>query len=230
MNRKSSFRRAAAAIAGAVIGLAFLAPANAAEPAPGAELTATSSCDGGGWMATWRLTTANTNGADGIFSDFVFKTDSSAYAGIKGLPPLTPTFFAPNGKASGDNDFTEDWPAMRIYGAAEMTFTVTWHNGADVHTAHVSAKALAPTDCDWPPPPPPPTPTPRASASNSPAAQPSPSASAGGTPVPATGGSGGGLPVTGAAAGTVAGVAAVLLAAGGVLLLVARRRRVKYIA
>jgi LPXTG-motif cell wall-anchored protein len=45
-----------------------------------------------------------------------------------------------------------------------------------------------------------------------------------------TGGSGGGLPVTGSAASTVAIGAAVLLIAGGVLFFVARRRRVRFTA
>lgn len=43
-------------------------------------------------------------------------------------------------------------------------------------------------------------------------------------------GEGGGLPVTGAAAGTIAGGAAVLLAIGGVLFFMARRRKVKFTA
>ena len=43
-------------------------------------------------------------------------------------------------------------------------------------------------------------------------------------------GSGGGLPVTGAAAGSIAGGAAALLALGGVLFFVARRRKVKFTA
>ncbi|GAB1693987.1 LPXTG cell wall anchor domain-containing protein [Krasilnikovia sp. M28-CT-15] len=43
-------------------------------------------------------------------------------------------------------------------------------------------------------------------------------------------GNGGGLPVTGAAAGTIAGGAAALLAIGGVLFFLARRRKVKFTA
>ena len=45
-----------------------------------------------------------------------------------------------------------------------------------------------------------------------------------------TSGGGGGLPVTGAAAGTIAGGAGVLLAIGGVLFFMARRRKVKFTA
>lgn len=45
-----------------------------------------------------------------------------------------------------------------------------------------------------------------------------------------TGGEGGGLPVTGPAAGGIAGGAALLLIAGGVLFFVARRRKVKFTA
>jgi len=45
-----------------------------------------------------------------------------------------------------------------------------------------------------------------------------------------TAGSGGGLPVTGAAAGTIAGGAGLLLAIGAVLFVVSRRRKVKFTA
>jgi hypothetical protein len=45
-----------------------------------------------------------------------------------------------------------------------------------------------------------------------------------------TQGSGGGLPVTGAAAGTIAGGAALLLAVGAVLFVITRRRKVKFTA
>jgi hypothetical protein len=45
-----------------------------------------------------------------------------------------------------------------------------------------------------------------------------------------TSGSGGGLPVTGAAAGTIAGGAALLLAIGAVMFVVSRRRKVKFTA
>jgi hypothetical protein len=65
---------------------------------------------------------------------------------------------------------------------------------------------------------------------------PTPSPTTGPTVSPTTpppggaGGGGGGLPVTGAAAGTIAAGAAVLLAIGGVFLSMARRRRVKFTA
>lgn len=50
------------------------------------------------------------------------------------------------------------------------------------------------------------------------------------SPEDCDGGQGGGLPVTGAAAGSIAGGAAVLLGLGGGLFLAARRRRVKFTA
>ncbi|MBU2662121.1 cell wall anchor protein [Actinoplanes bogorensis] len=50
------------------------------------------------------------------------------------------------------------------------------------------------------------------------------------TPTPSTPGEGGGLPVTGAAAGGIAGGAAALLAVGAVLFMLARRRKVKFTA
>jgi LPXTG-motif cell wall-anchored protein len=233
VNLRAPFRRTAAVVAGAVIGLAgaiaVLAPASAGEPTPSAEVTATSSCHGGGWKATFRLTTTDTNGADAIFSNFAYAYNGSAY-GDHALPPDPLKLFVQDGKASGDGVFTEDWSLSRYFGGVGMTFTVTWHDGEVLHTKNVSARVDAPNGCDWPPPPVKPSPT--ASASNSPAAQPSTSAS--GTPTPALGenttGSGGGLPVTGAAAGTLAGVAALLLAAGVVLFVMSRRRKVKFTA
>jgi membrane anchored protein len=143
-------------------------------------------------------------------------------------PPVWPNF--QNGKATGDGEFTEDWPLARIFGSVQMKFTVTWHNSADVYTTNVSADAHAPVDCDWPPPP-----TPMATPSASPPSSPTqPGASASAATAPAVGedatGSGGGLPVTGAAAGTIAGCAALLLIVGAVLFAMSRRRKVKFTA
>lgn len=197
--------------------------------ATNAELTAASSCDGGGWKASFRLTTTDTNGADGVFSNFTYVNDGSAY-GDHALPPDPLKLFIQNGRASGDGVFTEDWPLSRYFGRVGMTFTVTWHDGEELYAKNVSASVYAPKGCDWPSPPVKPSPT--ASTSSLPTAQPSISAS--GTPIPALGenntGSGGGLPVTGAAAGTIAGVAALLLAAGAVLFVVSRRRKVRFTA
>jgi hypothetical protein len=63
-----------------------------------------------------------------------------------------------------------------------------------------------------------------------PTAGPSPTATGPGTPGGSGGGETGGLPITGAAAGSIAGGAAVLLALGGVLFYLARRRRVRFTA
>lgn len=71
-------------------------------------------------------------------------------------------------------------------------------------------------------------PTPPKSASPSPSASPTPTAGAVHPTTTAVPGVGGGLPVTGAGAGGVAGAAAVLLAIGAALFLVARRRRVTF--
>jgi LPXTG-motif cell wall-anchored protein len=229
---RTPFRRAVAVavVAGAVIGLtgalAFLAPASAAVPAPSAVLTATSSCNGDGWTATFTLTTAGTNGAIGVFSNVSIGFGSSAYDIAHHMPPpVSPNF--QNGKASGDGEFTEDWPFSRIFGSVLMKFTVTWHDGDDAYTKNVSADVHAPVDCDWPPPPTP-IPTPSPSSTTQPTASASPAAAA------AVGedstGSGGGLPVTGAAAGTIAAAAALLLAVGAVLFAVSRRRKVKFTA
>jgi hypothetical protein len=158
-----------------------------------------------------RLTTPDTNGADAIFSDFAYAYNGSAY-GDHALPPEPLKFFVEDGKASGDGVFTEDWSLSRYVGRVGMTFTVTWHDGADRYTTNVSAQVDAPSGCDWPPPP---------------ATRPSTPAS--GTPTPAltgnTAGSGGSLPITGAAAGTIAGVAALLLAAGVILFVVSRKAK-----
>jgi LPXTG-motif cell wall-anchored protein len=230
---RTPYGRAVAVVAGAVIGLAgavaFVAPASAAGSTPSAELTATSSCNGGAWKATFTLTTADTNGAVGDFSNVSIGFEASAYDIAHHMPPpVWPNF--QNGKASGDGEFTEDWPLSRSFGSVLMKFTVTWHDGADIYTKNVSADVHAPTDCDWPPPPTPMA-TPSASSPSSPT-QPGASASAAAAPALGedTGGSGGGLPVTGAAAGTLAGAAALLLIVGAVLFVMSRRRRVKFTA
>jgi hypothetical protein len=79
-----------------------------------------------------------------------------------------------------------------------------------------------------------PSPSPSASASVAPSASPSPSASASASASPSVpagaGGAGGGLPVTGTAAGAVAGMGVALLVTGGVGYLVARRRRTRFVA
>jgi hypothetical protein len=62
------------------------------------------------------------------------------------------------------------------------------------------------------------------------AGSPSPSASASPAAPPAPGQTGGGLPVTGASVGVLAGVGALVVAAGAVAFLVARRRRTRFIA
>jgi hypothetical protein len=236
VNVRTPFRRAVAVVAGAVVGLAaalaFLAPASAAEPAPSAVLTATSSCDGGEWTATFTLTTANTNGAVGVFSNVTTELSGSPYDIAHHMPPpLGPKFFVQDGKAAGDGDFTEDWSLSRSYGSVRMKFTVTWHDGDDVHTTGVSADVHAPWDCAGWPPVPKPIPTLTASSPSSPA-QPGASASAAAAPALGedTNGSGGGLPVTGAAAGTIAGCAALLLIVGAVLFAMSRRRKVKFTA
>jgi hypothetical protein len=230
---RTPFRRTAAVVTGALIGLAaaiaFLAPASAGEPTPSAELAATSSCNGGGWQATFKLTTTDANGADATFSNFSYAYNGSAY-GNHAPPPDSLKLFVQDGKVSGDGVFTEDWSLSRYFGGVGMTFTVIWPDGGELYTKNVSAHVDAPNRCDWPPPPVKPSPT--ASASTSPATQPSTSASGTPTPVPGenTTGSGGGLPITGAAAGTIAGVAALLLAAGVVLSVLSRRRKVKFTA
>ncbi|WP_127497344.1 cell wall anchor protein [Actinoplanes solisilvae] len=61
-------------------------------------------------------------------------------------------------------------------------------------------------------------------------ASPSPSATASPTEAAPAPGEGGGLPVTGPVAGSIAGGAALLLIAGGVLFFMARRRKVKFTA
>ena len=229
-------RRAAAGLSSALIGLAaalaVLGSASAAEPAPSATLTATTSCNGGGWKITWKLTTAHTKGADGVFSNVSFLVVSSEYDTDHHQVPYQPTFFVENGKVSGDGEFTDEWSLGRVIGQVPLSLTVSWRDGQDVHTADVSATANAPMDCNWPPPPSPSTPTPRTTTPDAPGTP--PSASTSGSPAPgvvggtAGGGGDGGLPVTGAAAGVIAAMAAALLAAGAVLVVLFRRRRVTF--
>jgi LPXTG-motif cell wall-anchored protein len=223
------FRRTAAAVAGALIGASvFVAPANAGEPPPSAELAASPACTDAGWTITWKLTTTGTNGVDGVFSDFSLGLGSPYPKGPP--PPENLRFFVQNGKATGDGVFTEDWSLGRYFNWVQLRFTVTWHNGANIYTKVVAADARTPAECAVPYTPPPTptssatsTPTPATSTPNSPAAQPAASA----TPLLAADA---GLPVTGTAVGAVAGIAAVLLTAGSLLFVLFRRRRVKFTA
>ncbi|GAA3780346.1 EGFR-like transmembrane domain-containing protein [Micromonospora maritima] len=80
-----------------------------------------------------------------------------------------------------------------------------------------------------------PTATPTASPTATPTASPTATTTVAPTPVPsdspaAPGGEGGGLPVTGAATATVAGVGGALLLVGAVVYLIGRRRRSRFVA
>jgi LPXTG-motif cell wall-anchored protein len=218
-------RLAVAVLVGVAGGLTLGASARAAGPAPDAVLTAATSCDGDsdgiGWTSTWTLTTTGTSGNDGVFSDV-----SLQYYGSNGSdhvpPPAHLAFFVNDGVARGDGVFTQDWRLTSAFGRVKVSFTVTWHDGEDVHTSAVSALVTAPTDCGWMPHKPP-----RTRSANSPT--PSPTSSSPATVVAVKAGNGGSaLPVTGAATGTVIGAGAFLLVAGGVLFVGFRRRKVTF--
>jgi LPXTG-motif cell wall-anchored protein len=238
-----NLRTTAAAVAGAVIGivgaLAFLTPANATTPLPGAGATLSlrSSCDGGGWQVTYKLRTFGTLGADGTFTKSTFSLDGSAYGGgdLPIPPPIGPRLFGQGGKITGDGELTDEMFISHYFGGLHAKLSVTWHLGGFDYTKDLSADAQAPkpSDCGWAPPPSPiATPTPSAGDYFPPPTD-SPSPSGSDTPAAVAGtdaGTGGGLPITGAAGGTIAGVAAGLLAAGVVLFVGSRRRRVKFTA
>ncbi|GGL10871.1 cell wall anchor protein [Mangrovihabitans endophyticus] len=102
--------------------------------------------------------------------------------------------------------------------ASESTASVTFP-GLDIPP--LTATVEAPSDCDTPG---------GSNGGGSNGGSPSPGISSPTTPPVDEGGSGGGLPVTGAAAGTIAGGAAVLLIAGVVAFVLARRRRITFTA
>jgi LPXTG-motif cell wall-anchored protein len=87
------------------------------------------------------------------------------------------------------------------------------------------ASQPTPTPTQSTPAQPTPTPSVTPSATTTAVVVPSPSAS-----TSTSGGDGGGLPVTGAATGTVAGIGAVLLLIGGAGFLIGRRRRSRFVA
>jgi LPXTG-motif cell wall-anchored protein len=239
VNFRTSFRRCSAVVAGAVIGLgaafAFIAPASAHTGA----LTASTSCIVGGWTVRWKLTTTGTDGADGIVSKVTFTHEPP-----KGNPDVTPkpetlTTFAEGATVTGDGVFIEDQTFGSYMKSAELQFTVTWHDGNDIHTMNLRANVAALTGCPTataratpPTTAPPGAPAEGAPIPASTTTPPSATASASPTPVLSqdTTGTGGGLPVTGAAAGAITGLAALLLAAGAVLFIVSRRRKVTFTA
>jgi LPXTG-motif cell wall-anchored protein len=233
--------RSTAVVVGAIIGaFAFLAPAQAGAPAPGGTLTGTSACTTYAWSADWKLKTSGTGGADAVISKVKWTYVAPPLAvGQTWTPTPLPTFFE-NGTLSGDGVFTATQPLERYLRSAELSFTLTWTIGQGTVVKAFTATVAAPKKCDWPTSPtttvspvvPPPTaPAETVPATTSPGASPTPTSTPTpiATPVDAAG-TGGGLPVTGAAAGTIAAVAAVLLGAGAILFVLARRRRVKFTA
>lgn len=241
---------AAGAFVGLAAALTFAAPMGASARVPVVAATATLSssvsCIPEGWTVSWTLETAFTKGADGVFSNVKSSIpelivppgrpgDSGEPQPLPTPPPLTT--FVDGGKVTGDGEITEaqsfTWQAATV----ELKLTVTWpmETGGYV-TSNPYAIATAP-DCPAPQPtgsvePPPPLPglgpdesdtgvgaPGQSSAPSSPSPSPSPNRTAepAGT---GRGVSGGGLALTGAAAGS--------LGVGAVLFVMARRRKMKF--
>jgi hypothetical protein len=147
------FRRPAAAVIGAFVGLAgafaVVTPASAST----AELTAAASCTDTGWKVGWKLTTTGTNGTDGVFSNVEASiTDYILPPGMPGQNPSAPqppalTTFVDKGKVTGDGVFTEDQAFNPSIQAVELEFTVAWNDARRPFSMDMQATANAPKDC-----------------------------------------------------------------------------------
>jgi hypothetical protein len=242
-----------AVVAGAFIGVVgvftSVAPAGAHPvalvPVAGhdAELTGVASCTPERWVVRWKLTTSDTHGAVGVLSNIKFT--SPPQKSVPGGPTTPPTLtrFVEGAQFTGDGIFTEDQRFDYHTRTAELSFTLTWHDGATVYAAVVGSTANMPAGCPAGAPVGAPTATPTvrppgssedpAGPTTIPAENPVPPSSTVAAPAAAGGdatGGGGGLAVTGAAAGTIAGGAVLLLGAGALLLVASRRRRVRFTA
>ena len=238
--------RSTAVVAGVFIGLAgafaVMAPASATTSNPSGTLTGASACTSWGWSVAWKLKTTGTGGAVGVISKVSFTHEIPPVPpGQTYVPPSLATF-PENGTLAGDGVFTDSQDLQSYFQSAELAFTVAWPVGRVSGAKSFKAAVAAPKHCVYPTPTLLPQPTatgtglpdaggvvttPSASATSSapalPAAIPAPvGADASGT--------GGGLPVTGAAAGTMAGVAVGLLGGGMFLFVLSKRRRVKFTA
>jgi hypothetical protein len=257
MSFRTPPRRTIAVVAGAFIGvvgvLMSVAPAGA-HPAAlvpitghNAALARVASCVPDRWVVRWKLTTSGTHGAVGVVSNIKFT--SPPQKSVPGGPTTPPTLtkFVEGAKFTGDGVFTEDQTFDYHTRTAELSFTLTWHDGATVYDAVVRSTADVPAGCAAGAPVGVPTATPTVRppgsgedpADSTPATIPPenrvPPSSTAVAPAAAGGdatggGGGGGLAVTGAAAGTIAGGAVLLLGAGGLLFVVSRRRRVRFTA
>jgi hypothetical protein len=153
----------------ALVALALLTPASAAEPAPGAVLTSTASCNDQGWTVHWKLTTTGADGLDAYLSQVAASITSYVIppgGGHPGPPPppVPPplTTFVDSSRITGNDVLTEDQdfnPDIRV---VELNLTVTWDGVAPatdlVATASKPAGCVIvnPTSTETPPDMPPP--------------------------------------------------------------------------
>ncbi len=145
--------RPAAVVVGAFVGLAGAVAAGTPASASTAELTGAASCTDTGWKVRWNLTTAGTDGADGVFSDVTADvTDYIPPPGrpgqiqaAYGLPALTT--FVDDAKVTGDGVFTDDQAFILDIRAVELKLAVTWNDGARTVRRDMRATAKAPNDC-----------------------------------------------------------------------------------
>jgi hypothetical protein len=236
---KTPFRRTTAVLAGAFIGLAGAAALATPASAHTATAYGTASCADqktGTWKVDWTVRNGWNLGAQ--------------ITGINAAPQKGSVTGKiadqANWLAAGTGTATGVQTLSKQDGSARITVRLTW---TDKRTSEAQSRPVtAPRNCGKDHKPPTKTPCPTPSASTSPTPKPTPSTSTSATPTPSTtvsptpsattpapapgggGASGGGLPVTGAAAGSIAGGAALLLAIGGVLFVMARRRKVKFTA
>ena len=112
-----------------------------------AALAGVASCTTDRWVARWKLTTSDTHGAIGAVSNIKFTIPPQKQ--YPGGPTQQPTLtkFVDGAQFTGDGLFTEDQTFDYHTRTAELSFTLTWHDGPGVYSAFLRSIAQLPAGC-----------------------------------------------------------------------------------
>jgi hypothetical protein len=208
-----------ALIAGVALGtagaLALATPASAHH----VTVTGTAECitDTGEWQITWTVT----NSEDDI---------PGTVTGVVATPDTPVSDIVVGATLPADGTLVGTQVVPGATSSASLTVAIEWTRPYKKIRDRDTGTVPLDGTCAPPPPPPPSEPPP----TEPPPTEPPPPSEPPATEPPATEspepGEGGGLPVTGASTGIVAGVALLLVAFGTAMFLIARRRRIRFTA